>query len=48
VGLGLAQFHHLAFEKIQRGSLAGFEIGKRAGNCVLAVMATVESELKIA
>ena len=31
VRLALAQFHHLAFEEIQRGSLAGLEIGSRAG-----------------
>src|ERR1039458_1679564 len=31
VGLSLAQLHYLAFEKIQRGGLAGFEIGCRAG-----------------
>ena len=31
--LAFAQLHHLAFEKIQRGGFAGFEIGYRTWIC---------------
>src|ERR1035441_5197370 len=31
VGLAFAQLHHLAFEEIQCGTFAGFEISRRAG-----------------